>query len=182
IRVLSLHGMSKDAWKRYSNEGYKHYDVIYPGFKYNMTDIQSSLGLNQLKKISNFLEIRNKHWSLYNELLSEVEEIKVLHEEKDILHSRHLYIIKLDTSKLKVSRDEFMTMLIQENIGVSVHFKALHTHTYYKERFNLKDEDFPVATKLSDSVISLPFYPKLQEEDIRYVCDKIKELINKVLK
>lgn len=182
IRVLSLHGMSKDAWKRYSNEGYKHYDVIYPGFKYNMTDIQSSLGLNQLKKISNFLEIRNKHWSLYNELLSEVEEIEVLHEEKDILHSRHLYIIKLDTSKLKVSRDEFMTMLIQENIGVSVHFKALHTHTYYKERFNLKDEDFPVATQLSDSVISLPFYPKLQEEDIRYVCDKIKELINKVLK
>lgn len=182
IRVLSLHGMSKDAWKRYSNEGYKHYDVVVPGFKYNMTDIQASLGLNQLKKISNFLEIRNKHWKLYSDLLSDVDEIELLSEEKDIVHSRHLFIIKLDTSKLTVTRDEFMTMLIKENIGVSVHFKALHTHSYYKDRFNLKDEDFPVATKLSDSVISLPFYPKLKEEDIVYVCNKIKELINKVLK
>ena len=182
LRVYGLHGMSKDAWKRYSTEGYKHYDIVYPGYKYNMTDIQASLGLCQLKKIDAFLELRNKNKKFYDEQLKDIEEISFIEEIEDIVNARHLYIIKLDTSKLTITRDEFMGLLIKENIGLSVHFMPLHSHSYYKNKYNLKEEDFPNATKVSKQIISLPFYPKLKEEDMLYVCEKIKETINQYLK
>lgn len=180
LRVLSLHGLSKDAWKRYSNEGYKHYDVIYPGFKYNMTDIQSALGIEQLKKISEFGKIRNYHKDLYDSMLGDIPQIELIKEIDDIVHARHLYIVKLKTEKLKVTRDQFMNMMIAENIGVSVHFIAIHKHSYYKNTFDLKDTDFPEANKATESIISLPFYPRLTDDDISYVCNKIKELIEQV--
>jgi dTDP-4-amino-4,6-dideoxygalactose transaminase len=178
LRILSLHGLSKDAWKRYSNEGYKHYDVICPGFKYNMTDIQSALGIEQLKKINDFAKIRNAHKNLYDSLLKNINELELIQEIENIVHARHLYIIKLKTDELKITRDEFMNLMIAENIGVSVHFIAIHKHSYYKNTFNLSDNDFPNANKISDSIISLPFYPKMTEEEIIYVCDKIKEIID----
>lgn len=177
LRVLSLHGLSKDAWKRYSNEGYKHYDVVLAGFKYNMTDIQSALGLEQLKKLNDFAKIRNYHKELYDSQLKDIEEIELVKEIEDIVHARHLYIIKLKLDKLKITRDEFMNLMIGENIGVSVHFLAIHKFSYYKETFNLTDLDFPNASKISDSIISLPFYPKMTEDEINYVCNKIKEII-----
>jgi dTDP-4-amino-4,6-dideoxygalactose transaminase len=177
IRILSLHGISKDAWKRYSNEGYKHYDILYPGFKYNMTDIQAALGLVQLKKIAAFLEKRNSHKLLYDQLLKDIPEIKLIGEIPDIVHARHLYIIQLNLPGQKISRDEFMNRLIGENIGLSVNFIGLHLHSYYKNKYNLKPDDFPAASRASAAIISLPFYPKLKEEDIFYVCAKIKELV-----
>lgn len=176
VRILSLHGMSKDAWKRYSNEGYKHYDIIYPGYKYNMTDIQASLGICQLDKIDKFLKRRNEIKDLYDNLLSEVEEISFVKEINDIVHARHLYIIKLSEN---INRDKFMNDLINENIGVSVHFLPLHFHSYYKKTFNLKNEDFPSATNIGNRILSLPLYPKLTDEQVFYITDKIKELINK---
>lgn len=176
IRILSLHGMSKDAWKRYSNEGYKHYDIVYPGFKYNMTDIQASLGLCQLNKIDNFLKRRNEIKSLYDNLLSEVEEISFVKEIDNIVHGRHLYIIKLSE---KINRDIFMNQMINENIGVSVHFLPLHFHSYYRNTFDLKNENFPNATNMGNRILSLPFYPKLTDDQIIYITDKIKEIINK---
>ncbi|GIW23395.1 MAG: spore coat protein [Candidatus Sericytochromatia bacterium] len=175
VRILSLHGMSKDAWKRYSNEGYKHYDIIYPGFKYNMTDIQASLGICQLEKINNFLKRRNEIKKLYDNLLSEVEEISVIKEIDNIVHARHLYIIKLSEN---IDRDKFMNQLINQNIGVSVHFLPLHFHSYYKKTFNLKNEDFPNATNVGNRILSLPFYPKLKDDEVIYITDKIKEIIN----
>lgn len=177
LRVLSLHGLSKDAWKRYSNEGYKHYDVILPGFKYNMTDIQSALGIEQLKKLEDFSKIRNNHKKLYDSYLKDIPQIELIKEEDNIVHARHLYIIKLKLEQLKINRDQFMNLMIEENIGVSAHFIAIHKHSYYKNTFNLKDSDFPNASRISDSVISLPFYPKMTEEEIIYVCNKIKEII-----
>lgn len=176
IRILSLHGMSKDAWKRYSNEGYKHYDIVYPGFKYNMTDIQASLGLCQLNKIDIFLKRRNEIKSLYDNLLSEVEEISFVKEIENIVHGRHLYIIKLSEN---INRDIFMNQMINENIGVSVHFLPLHFHSYYKNTFDLKNEYFPNATNIGNRILSLPFYPKLTDEQVIYITDKIKEIINK---
>ena len=179
IRILSLHGMSKGAWKRYSSEGYKHYDIIYPGYKYNMTDIQSALGLCQLKKVNKFLEIRNEYKAYYNELLKDVEEIELIKEIPDVINANHLYTIKLNLPN-NVTRDQFMNMMIAENIGVSVHFLALHSFSYYKNKYNLKPEDFPEATKASNSILSIPFYPKLTKDDILYVTNKIKELIYKI--
>jgi dTDP-4-amino-4,6-dideoxygalactose transaminase len=178
IRILSLHGMSKDAWKRYSSEGYKHYDVIYPGFKYNMTDIQASLGLCQLDKINNFLKRRNEIKKLYDELLSDIDEISFIKEIPNIVHARHLYIIKLSEN---IDRDVFINEMIKENIGVSVHFLPLHFHSYYKNTFRLKNDDFPNATNLGKRIVSLPFYPKLENEQIFYITDKIKEIINRLL-
>ncbi len=182
IRILSLHGLSKDAWKRYSNEGYKHYDVIYPGFKYNMTDIQSSMGLEQLKKIIGFLDIRNKHKNIYDYFIQNIPHVSIVNEIEDIVHARHLYIIKIDIDKLKITRDELMTLMIQENIGVSVHFMPIHFHTYYKEKYGFIESDFPVASKLAKEILSLPFYPKMNEDDIEYVCSKLNEIILKNLK
>ncbi len=182
LRILSLHGLSKDAWKRYSNDGYKHYDVVLAGYKYNMTDIQAALGIEQLRKINDFAVIRNKHNDLYNSLLKDVKEIEFVEEIPKIIHARHLYVIKLKLDKLNVTRDEFMNLMIGQNIGVSVHFIALHKHSYYKNRFNLKDSDFPIANQASESLLSLPFYPKLTEDDIKYVCNKIKEIIQSVKK
>lgn len=182
LRILSLHGLSKDAWKRYSNEGYKHYDVVLPGYKYNMTDIQSALGIEQLKKLKGFSILRNEHKNLYDSLLKDVEEIEFIKEIDHIIHARHLYIIKLKTDKLTVSRDQFMDLMIAQNIGVSVHFIPLHKHSYYRNTFNLKDSDFPVANQASDSLLSLPLYPKLSTDDIEYVCTKIKEIIAVVKK
>ncbi len=176
IRILSLHGISKDAWKRYSNEGYKNYDIVYPGYKYNMTDLQASLGIQQLRKVDSFLEKRNSHKLLYDSLLRDVPEITFIKEIPDIIHARHLYIIKLNLPS-NITRDMFMELMIRENIGVAVHFIGLHLHSYYKNTYNLKPEDFPEATKASENIISLPFYPKLKEEDIKYVCTKIKELL-----
>lgn len=180
LRILSLHGLSKDAWKRYSNEGYKHYDVVLPGFKYNMTDIQAALGIEQLKKLEQFGKIRKQYKELYDSLLEDIPEIELVEEIDNIVHARHLYIIKLKIDKLKVSRDQLMNMMMEQNVGVSVHFIALHKHSYYKNRFNLKNEDFPQADKISDSLLTLPLYPKLSTEDITYVCTKLKEIIDSV--
>lgn len=178
IRILSLHGLSKDAWKRYSNEGYKHYDVIYAGYKYNMTDIQSSLGIEQLKKLAGFSKIREKHKRLYDSLISKIENVSIVEEIPDIVHARHLYIVKINVDNLTITRDELMDLMIKENIGVSVHFIPVHFHSYYKNTFNLKNEDFPVASKMANSILSLPFYPKMAEEDIVYVCNKLHEIVS----
>ncbi|MFN8672194.1 MAG: DegT/DnrJ/EryC1/StrS family aminotransferase [Candidatus Sericytochromatia bacterium] len=179
IRVLSLHGLSKDAWKRYSNEGYKHYDVIHAGYKYNMTDIQSSMGIEQLKKIEGFLEIRNKHKQIYDNFIKDIPFVAPLYEIDNIRHARHLYIVKIDIDKLNITRDELMNLMIAENIGVSVHFIPIHFHSFYKENFGIKLEDLPVATKMGNSILSLPFYPKMKEKDIFYVCSKLNEIIYK---
>lgn len=178
IRILSLHGLSKDAWKRYSNEGYKHYDVIYPGYKYNMTDLQSSLGIEQLKKLAGFSKIREAHKKLYDSLISKIENVSVVEEIADIVHARHLYIVKINVDNLTITRDELMDLMIKENIGVSVHFIPVHFHSYYKNTFNLKPEDFPVASKMGNSILSLPFYPKMAEEDIIYVSKKLHEIVS----
>ncbi|MEK7812780.1 MAG: DegT/DnrJ/EryC1/StrS family aminotransferase, partial [Candidatus Desantisbacteria bacterium] len=139
IRVLSLHGMSKDAWKRYSPEGYQHYEVSYPGYKYNMTDIAASLGLCQLAKIEDFLRMRQKHVAAYDEAFKDMDTIVRIGRIPDIKHAEHLYVIMLKTELLNASRDKVLSALQKENIGVSVHFQALHLHPYYRERFGFNE-------------------------------------------
>jgi dTDP-4-amino-4,6-dideoxygalactose transaminase len=177
IRVMSLHGISKDAWKRYSAEGYQHYDTLYPGFKYNMTDIQASMGLHQLKRIEGNLKVREKVWKKYNKAFSKIDELITPIEEDNIRHARHLYTILIRPELLKIDRNHFMEALRRENIGSGIHFIALHLHSYYKNAFGYKRGDFPNAEWISDRTISLPLSSRLTEKD----ADDVIEAVTKVV-
>jgi len=179
IRIKSLHGLSADAWKRYSAEGFKPYEVVYPGYKYNMTDIQASLGLHQLQRIEGNLKIREKHWKRYNEAFSQIEEITTPSEQDNIKHARHLYIILLNLERMKIDRDRFMTVLKAENIGTGVHFTALHLHPYYRNAFGFKTGDFPTAEYISERTVSLPLSAKLTEKDVDDVVKGVERVVNR---
>lgn len=177
VRVLSLHGVSKDAWKRYDKSFAGHHEVIYPGFKYNMTDVQASLGLHQLPKLDEFIKQRQAMARQYNEAFRTIKEISLPKSNAGIMHAYHLYIIILNTEKLTVSRDDFMNALKAENIGAGLHFRSLHVQPYYKERFRFKESDMPHAAYLSERILSLPLYPKMMQRDTDTVIKAVKKLI-----
>lgn len=177
IKIKSLHGISKNAFKRYSDEGYQHYETIYPGYKYNMMDIQAALGIHQLTRVENNLKIREKHWKKYNSVFGKREEVIIPPEEKNIKHARHLYTILLRTEILKITRDEFLMLLTRENIGSGVHFTALHQQHFYKRKYGFKRGDFPCAEFISDRTISLPLSAKLTNEDIEDIISAVKKIL-----
>ncbi|MEK6646937.1 MAG: DegT/DnrJ/EryC1/StrS family aminotransferase [Candidatus Firestonebacteria bacterium] len=178
LRILSLHGMSQDAWNRYSKEGSWYYEVVRLGYKYNMTDINASIGLHQLENAEKFLKIRTKIAKQYNEAFKNLDGILPLSGVTDnSKHSWHLYVIRLDNKVLKINRNKFAQALIKENVGISVHFIPVHLHPFYRKRFNLKRGDFPEAEKLYDSAISLPIYPKMTESQIYDVISAVKKLV-----
>ena len=177
IRVLSLHGMSRDAWKRYTAAGSWYYEVIYPGYKYNMADIQASLGLHQLRKLAHFQRRREKIAEAYNEAFAGLDTIEIPFVKPDIKHDWHLYVIKLVLEKLKIDRAQFIEALKQEGIGTSVHFIPVHLHPYYRETFGFKKGDFPVAEEAYERVVSLPLYPKMSDEDVERVIEAVKRVV-----
>ena len=177
MRMKSLHGISTDAWKRYSAEGFRPYDTIYPGYKYNMTDIQASLGLHQLKRLEDSLRIRERHWKRYDEAFSDIGQITIPLDEQSIKHARHLYTILLDLDRLKITRNEFIAALKAENIGTGVHFTAVHLHSYYRKTFGWKRGDCPNAEYISDRTVSLPLSAKLTEEDADDVIKAVQKVI-----
>ncbi|MDP2928547.1 MAG: aminotransferase class I/II-fold pyridoxal phosphate-dependent enzyme [Candidatus Omnitrophota bacterium] len=177
IRVYSLHGVSNDAWKRYDSSFKSTFEVVYPGFKYNMSDVQASLGLHQLPKLDSFIKERRLMAQQYNEAFREVKEISVPNQLQNAGSAHHLYIIILDIDRLKISRDEFMNALKRENIGVGLHFKSLHVQRYYKNTFKLKDSNLPNALYLSERILSLPMYPKMTQYDVDTVIKAVKKLI-----
>lgn len=176
IKIYGLHGMSKDAWARYSDKGYKHYQVVFPGFKYNMTDIQASLGIHQLKCIEDYLKIRENIWKQYNKAFKDLP-LRVPFENENVKHSRHLYTMLLNLEELKVGRDEIMNALYHENIGTGVHYLALHTHPYYQKTLGYKADDFPNAKYISDRTLSLPLSAKLTEKDVQDVITSVKKIL-----
>jgi dTDP-4-amino-4,6-dideoxygalactose transaminase len=178
MRINSLHGVSTDAWKRYSKQGEGHHEVVFPGFKYNMSDVQASLGLHQLLKLDGFIVQREHIVHQYNEAFSNFEEIVLLKNSENIRHAHHLYIIMLDIEKLRISRDDFVKALRKENIGTGIHFRSLHIQPYYKERFKFKESDLPNANYISDRILSLPLYPKMSQYDADTVIKAVKKLIN----
>jgi dTDP-4-amino-4,6-dideoxygalactose transaminase len=182
IRILSLHGMSKDAWKRYSKDGYAHYEILYPGYKYNMFDIQASLVMHQLKKIEKFWALRKQFVEKYNDGFKDIEQIKTLKIMPDLKHAYHLYSIILKTEMLKCTRDEFLAELQKLNIGVSVHFTALHLHPYYRDTYGYRRGDFPNAEYASDRLVSLPLFPMMSPEDVEYTIAAVTHLIKKYKK
>ena len=178
-KMYGLHGLDKDAWRRYSDKGFKHYQVIFPGFKYNMMDIQASLGIHQLNRLEKNFERRKEIWDIYNKELVGLPITLPHPEEKNSVHARHLYTILVNLEQLKSSRDEIVNQLIKENIGTGIHYVSLHLHEYYKQTFGYQYNDFPNAAYISDRTISLPFSAKLTNKDVEDVINAVTKVLNK---
>jgi dTDP-4-amino-4,6-dideoxygalactose transaminase len=176
MRIMSLHGISHDAWKRYTAEGSWYYEILDPGYKYNLTDVAAALGIQQLKKCDRFWELRQRCASWYNEGFKDVPEVTVPYVAPDVQHAWHLYVLQLNLERLRISRNEFIEHLRQENIGTSVHFIPLHLHPYYRDTFGYRREDFPHASAVFERIISLPIYPKLTATEAQRVIDTVRRL------
>jgi len=179
LRVRRLHGISRDAWKRYTAEGSWYYEVAYPGYKYNMTDLSAALGLQQLRKLDRFHAIRSYYASIYQLGLSDLAEIVLPEVEEGTQHAWHLYMIQLEPELLTIGRDAFVEELRRENIGTSVHFIPLHIHPYYRDVFGYKPDDFPRALHAYRRVISLPLYPRMTEADVWDVIRAVRSIVER---
>jgi len=176
MRVLRLHGISKDAWKRYSAEGSWYYEVTDAGYKYNMTDIQASLGIAQLKK-SDWMWKKRKEIALkYNEAFKSCEELVTPYVKDDRESAWHLYAIKLNLEMLRINRNRFIEELKARGIGTSVHFIPLYRHPFYSKTFGYKPEDFPKSERVYERILSLPIYPAMTDEDVNAVIESVADV------
>ena len=177
VRMMSLHGLSRDAWNRYSAKGSWYYEILSPGFKYNLTDIAAALGLAQLKKCDRFWKARERYATLYHEGFRELPEIICPQAASHVQHAWHLYVIQLDLDRLRISRNEFIQRLQQAGIGCSVHFIPLHLHPYYRDKWGYRPHDLPVSSMVYQRIVSLPLYSKMTDADIERVIVTVKDLI-----
>jgi perosamine synthetase len=171
-----LHGMSWDAWNRYSG-GRWRYDVSYPGFKYNMTDIAAAIGLVQLARLPELHQRRRKIAALYSALLSDVAELRLPTTRSDVEHAWHLYVVRLRPQRLRITRDALMEVLKTKGIGTSVHFIPLHLHSYFRKALGLAEEDFPVASMAAETMLSLPLFTLMSDADVEYVADNLRSIL-----
>jgi dTDP-4-amino-4,6-dideoxygalactose transaminase len=179
IKILALHGMTADAWKRFGDEGYKHYQVVYPGFKYNMVDIQAALGIHQLKRVDKNLQRRKKIWQKYNESFAGLNLTLPPDPAPEIKHAYHLYTILIDKDKVGISRDEFLSAMHCENIGTGVHYLSIPEHPFYQTTFGWKPEDYPNAMKIGRETVSLPLSAGLTDSDMESVILAVKKILRK---
>ncbi len=177
-RVMSTHGMSKAAWNRYGKGGAWRYDIEYPGHKYNMFDIQAALAKTQMNKLSAMQDRRKEIVKKYEEGFSTLDGIKLPPEADYTTHSWHLYVVRLELDKLTIDRDKFIELMGEANIGTSVHFIPVHLMSYYRENFGYKEGDFPVAESYFDTILSLPLYPKMKDEDVQDVINAVTHIIS----
>jgi dTDP-4-amino-4,6-dideoxygalactose transaminase len=177
-RVMALHGISKDAWKRYTAEGSWYYEIIAPGYKYNMTDIAAAMGLVQLHKAERMWQRREEIAMQFNRAFGGLRQLQVPHGCPDCQHAWHLYMLRLNLDQLRIGRAEFIAELKQRQIGVSVHFIPLHIHPYYRETYGYRPEDFPVAYREYQREISLPIYSKMSDADVRDVIDAVTQIVD----
>jgi dTDP-4-amino-4,6-dideoxygalactose transaminase len=178
-RIISLHGMSHDAWKRYDKGGSWYYEVIYPGFKYNMTDIQAAIGLAQLKKIGYFQKRRREIVKAYNEAFKGQDALELPVERAEVTHAWHLYVLRLNLDVLTIGRDHFIEELRIRNIGTSVHFIPIHLHPYYRDKYGYKPEAFPIAYSNYLRILSLPLYPRMTDEDVADVIEAVLDIVER---
>ena len=176
-RLLTLHGLSRDAWKRYDKGGSWRYEVLAPGFKYNMTDIQAALGLWQLRKLPAFQERRRQVARRYTEAFQGDEAFELPVERPSVEHAWHLYVLRLRPGVLRIGRDRFIEELATRNIGTSVHFTPIHLHPYYRDKYGYNATSFPVAYDNFQRMLSLPLNPRLSDQDVADVIDAVRDVV-----
>jgi dTDP-4-amino-4,6-dideoxygalactose transaminase len=176
-RLYALHGISKDAWKRYTNAGYQHWDTMLPGFKYNMTDISAAIGIHQVPRLEGFLKIRERYADMYRDAFQDLPEFEILRRTETGRHAWHLFVILLNLDKLSITRDQFMEALRLENIGTGIHFRSLHIQPFYAKKYRLHRDDLPFAADVSERLLSLPLYPKMTEQDVLDVIEAVRKTV-----
>ncbi len=177
IKVLALHGMSKDAWRRFSDSGYKHYSVVEAGFKYNMMDLQAAIGIHQLPRVERYWRRRSEIWARYNNAFADLPVFLPPDPEPNTRHAFHLYTLLLDLDRCSIRRDDFLQKMTERKIGVGVHYIALHLHPFYRKTFGYRRGDFPNAGWISERTVSLPLSPKLSEKDVQDVIRAVRTIL-----
>ncbi len=178
VRLMSMHGISKDAWKRFSAEGAWYYEITAPGYKFNMTDIAAAIGIQQLAKSDRFWERRAEIASRYDAAFAPTPEVVTPPTELHVQNAWHLYVIRLQTELLTISRNEFITQLNDAGIGTSVHYLPLHMHPLYRDRFGYANSDLPRAADLFDRIISIPIHLKLTDDDVEFIAATVNGLVD----
>jgi dTDP-4-amino-4,6-dideoxygalactose transaminase len=164
VERLALHGLSLGAWQRFSDAGFRHYEVVEPGFKFNLTDVQAALGLHQLPRLDGWIDARAQRWERYDELLGGLPLATPPLPAPQTRHARHLYQVRVDP-EAPLSRDELLDALTERRIGAGVHYRGVHLHPYYRDRYRIDPAALPVATEISERTLSLPLSPVLTEAD-----------------
>lgn len=177
LKMYALHGMTADAWHRFSDKGYKHYHVAFPGFKYNMTDMQASLGIHQISRLDAHLARRNEIWRRYDEAFADSPLRLSAPPEQETVHARHLYTLRAVEAECGQSRDEIMQALHGRGIGTGVHYTALHLHPYHREAFGYREGMFPHAEAIGASTFSIPLSAKLSDDDVERIIRAIREVV-----
>ncbi|MBD3235559.1 MAG: aminotransferase class I/II-fold pyridoxal phosphate-dependent enzyme [Candidatus Eisenbacteria bacterium] len=178
IKIAGLHGMSRDAWKRYSDEGFRHYEVTFPGFKYNMMDLQAAIGLPQLERVEANLARREQIWRRYTEAFADLPLRIPQDPPPGDRHARHLFVILCELEQLRYDRDWILQALHAEGIGTGVHYRPLHLHPYYRKQFGYREGDFPDAEWIGARTISLPLSSKLSDDDVGDVIAAVHKVLN----
>jgi dTDP-4-amino-4,6-dideoxygalactose transaminase len=169
--------MSKDAWRRFSDEGYKHYYVVDCGYKYNMMDIQAAIGIHQLRRIQINWERRREIWATYQSELSDLPLTLAAQPEEGTRHAYHLFTILVDAERAGLTRDQFIGKMTAENIGVGVHYQSIPVHPYYQERLGWRPEDYPHSLRIGQQTVSLPFSAKLTSRDVSDVVCAVRKVL-----
>lgn len=177
-RMLALHGMSKDAWHRFGDKGYKHYQVVECGFKYNMLDLQAAIGLHQLARVEDNWRRRNEIWQRYDEAFSSLPIELPIAAEPETRHGRHLYTIMVDRQRCGIDRDEFLDAMNEARVGTGVHYLSIPEHPYYQRRFGWRAEQWPHAMRLGRQTVSLPLSPALSDQEVERVIETTRTVLH----
>ncbi|MDO9309257.1 MAG: DegT/DnrJ/EryC1/StrS family aminotransferase [Deltaproteobacteria bacterium] len=178
ISLMKFHGMNREAWKRFAASGTPNYDIMMPGFKYNMMDIQAAIGIHQLPRLDGFIDRRKEIAEFYNQEFADLPELALpAYAPYQQRHAWHLYTPLVRIEKLNIDRDRFMEELKKHNIGSGLHYKAIHHHAWYREHMPVADEALPNASYASQRILSLPLFPKMTDEDARDVVAAVKDVI-----
>lgn len=179
LAIYRLHGLSKDAWQRFQVKKLLLSEVLYPGYKYNMTDLQASLGIHQLMKQESFYQIRKLYAQMYDDAFSHLPEVTLQPrpKEEENRHALHLYLLILNLERLSADRDRIVSALRAENIGAAIHYKALHLHPFYRKAYGHEEGVFPKAEYISERVLSLPLTPAMSEEDVEDVINGVRKVL-----
>jgi dTDP-4-amino-4,6-dideoxygalactose transaminase len=179
IKILGLHGMSADAWKRFGDQGYKHYYVVEAGFKYNMMDLQAALGIHQLQRVDRYWRRRRQIWQRYCRAFKDLPLGLPPAPERDTVHGLHLFTVLIDRQRAGLSRDDFLIAMTQKKIGVGVHYLSIPEHPYYQKKYGWRPEQYPNAMRIGRQTVSLPLSAKLSDADVSYVIDSVKAVLDK---